>query len=78
MLKVPFNPLLKFSAHARALLIYNSEASHSACRKRQLLGTFQWQSALVVVDLRVSNLHSQLVRNGLPLFTNPNVIMFAV
>ena len=41
--------------------------AHPACRKRQLLGT-QWQFALLVEGLPVSNLHSLLVRNGLPLF----------
>ena len=52
----------------------NSEAAHPACRKRRLLGTYQWQPALLVVGLPVGNLHSRLVRNGLPLFHWPNVI----
>ena len=36
---------------------YNCEAAHEACRKRRLLGTQQWQSALLVVGLPVCNLH---------------------
>ena len=52
----------------RALPGKNCEAAHPACRKRRLLGTNQRQSALLVVGLSVSNLHSRLVRNGLPLF----------
>ena len=30
---------------------YNCEAAHPACYKRRLLGTHQWQSALLVVGL---------------------------
>ena len=38
------------------------------------MGTHQWQSALLVVELPVCNLHLRLVRNGLPLFPWPNSI----
>ena len=33
---------------------YNCEVAYSACRKRRLLGTHQWQSALLVVGLPVT------------------------
>ena len=32
---------------------YNCEAANPACRKRRLLGTHQWQSALLVVGQSV-------------------------
>ena len=32
---------------------YNCEVANPACRKRRLLGTHQWQSALLVVGLPV-------------------------
>ena len=47
---------------------YSCEAAHPGSGKRRLLVTRQWQSALSVVGLPVSNLHSSLIRNGLPLF----------
>ena len=34
---------------------YNCEAAQPACRKRQLLGTHQWQPALLVVELPVTH-----------------------
>ena len=34
---------------------YNCEVAHRACRKRRLLGTHQWQSALLVVGLPVTH-----------------------
>ena len=33
---------------------YNCEVANPACRKRRLLGTHQWQSALLVVGLPVT------------------------
>ena len=36
-----------------ALLDYNCEVAHPACRQRRLLGTHQWQSALLLVGLPV-------------------------
>ena len=39
----------------RTLPGYNSEAAHPACHKRRLLGTHQWQSALLVVGLPVTH-----------------------
>ena len=33
---------------------YNCEVANPACRKRRLLGTHQWQSALLVVGLLVT------------------------
>ena len=33
----------------------NCEVAHQACRKRRLLGTHQWQSALLVVGLPVTH-----------------------
>ena len=34
---------------------YNCEVAHPACCKRRLLGTQQWQSALLVVGLPVTH-----------------------
>ena len=34
---------------------YNCEVANQACRKRRLLGTHQWQSALLVVGLPVTH-----------------------
>ena len=34
---------------------YNCEVANPACRKRRLLGTHQWQSALLVVGLPVTH-----------------------
>ena len=36
-------------AYSRTSKSYNCEVAHSACRKRRLLGTHHWQSALLVV-----------------------------
>ena len=36
----------------------NGEAAHQVYRRRRLLGTHQWQPALLKVGLPVSNLHS--------------------
>ena len=33
----------------------NCEVANPTCRKRQLLGTHQWQSALLVLRLQVTN-----------------------
>ena len=38
----------------RTSLGCNGEVTHPACRKRRHLGTHQWQSALLVVGLPVS------------------------
>ena len=50
-------PILSATSTTHASLGLNCEAAHPACRKRCLLGTHQWQSALLVMMLPVSNLH---------------------
>ena len=62
-------PFIIYSSKKMFLLGWNCEAAYPACRKRRLLGTHQWQYALLVVGLPVCNLYSWLVRNGLPLFS---------
>ena len=41
--------------HIRISLGYICEVAHPACRKSRLLGTHQWQSALLVVGLPVTH-----------------------
>ena len=48
----------------RTLPDYNCEVASLACRKRRLLGSHQWQSALVVVGLPVTeDVATSQVRN---------------